>query len=217
MWSVRNNDAEAKWIWFDSNTWQSYDDKTNKQIEHAYINGVESVKLNCGPHFGYENIHHVYFNYNTNPPSFNQVNIITKDIIQIKRTLTFKPRHLNNNNNVVINHQKIKNNNNILSNIKRIQIYKHLYTYGFNKQSIDKAIKIFNIKFKCDSPILNESINNITNELIKIIKSNNNNNNHINNNNNRFNKFNNNKNRFKFNFEYHKNNKKYDSSNAKHP
>merc|ERR1712154_306918 len=69
--------------------------------ESAYLDGKESVKLNKGPYFGeYRNVHRVHFNYTTNPPSFRQINVTTKDSTQIKRSLVFKasPNNLNNTN-----------------------------------------------------------------------------------------------------------------------
>ena len=85
--SLVSSEREAKWIWFDGNTWQSYDDDTNYQIEHAYLNNKEFVCLDRGSRFGqHPNVYRVYFNYSTNSPLFNQINVITNENIQIRRT-----------------------------------------------------------------------------------------------------------------------------------
>eukprot|EP01083_Nonionella_stella_P061714 160753_1 len=190
--SYADSDKEAKWIWFDGNTWQSYDLESNHQIENAYIHGDESMELNSGPMFGtFPNVHRVYFNYTTNPPSFTQINVITKDIIHIKRTLLFKQpsrpfittqiTHDPGANDIINNHQNHKKTkkrkkksatkpakSSLLSNIQRIQLYKHLYTEGYNKQLIDKAIKTFNLRYTPTSPILND-LSDIITELTDII------------------------------------------------
>jgi len=199
-----DHDKAAKWIWFDSCTWQSYDDATSQRIESAFLSNAESVQLNSA--------HRVHFDRTTSPPSFNQLNVITKDVIHVKRTLAFiktkgktkTPRDDCNANGAAANHtfetEYIDNDrqtqsqcslssmfqpfppmhpieplqgkditpSHILSKLTRILLYKRLYTAGFAKHSIDRAVQVFNVKFNPSSPILHD-LSAITSEVTRLI------------------------------------------------
>ena len=145
----------AKWWWLDDQqTFQPYDDETNKQIESAYNSNVPSIKLNKGTYFGkYENqIYSVLFDRNCDPPQCQQRNAQTNSFRKLKREI--KPP-----------------SKSLFNSTAQNQINHNLINLGLKQSVIDQSFKIFNSKYNENSPILN-NLQQIINSIMDIIENN---------------------------------------------